>query len=154
MFVRSEPTEPNCGELCRQSTEYVSKERGARSLGYTVRKEVLDDFPALMPCEAYTDLVTRMKPVVCKSGIPDKTCNGGRICYPIHHDEFHKEVVMVHRYAKLEDILEKRIESPLPLSVIPNHMGINLCSVDGISWTKQTDGQLVNLTIHFLPADR
>jgi hypothetical protein len=42
--------------------------------------------------------------------------------------------------------------SPLPLSVIPNHMGINLCSVRGLSWVKQEDGQLVELTIHFTPA--
>lgn len=42
--------------------------------------------------------------------------------------------------------------SPLPLEVIPNHMGINLCSVEGIGWEKQDDGQLVALTIHFIPA--
>lgn len=42
--------------------------------------------------------------------------------------------------------------SPLPLSVIPNYMGTNLCSVEGISWTEQDDGQLVSLTIHFIPA--
>ena len=41
---------------------------------------------------------------------------------------------------------------PLPLSVIPNYMGINLCSVDSESWVKQDDGQLVSLTIHFVPA--
>jgi hypothetical protein len=41
---------------------------------------------------------------------------------------------------------------PLPLEVIPNNMGINLCSVEGMSWTKQDDGQLVSLTIHFVPA--
>jgi hypothetical protein len=41
---------------------------------------------------------------------------------------------------------------PLPLRVIPNYMGINLCSVEGMSWQKQSDGQLVNLTIHFIPA--
>lgn len=40
---------------------------------------------------------------------------------------------------------------PLPLSVIPNQMGINLCSVESIQWTKQEDGQLVNLTINFTP---
>lgn len=40
---------------------------------------------------------------------------------------------------------------PLPLSVIPNYMGINLCSVESISWEKQSDGQLTNLTIHFIP---
>ena len=42
-------------------------------------------------------------------------------------------------------------ESPLPIEVIPNNMGINLCSVDAISWQKQDDGPLVNLSIHFLP---
>lgn len=42
-------------------------------------------------------------------------------------------------------------ESPLPLEVIPNKMGINLCAVDSITWTRQDDGQLVNLTINFVP---
>jgi hypothetical protein len=41
---------------------------------------------------------------------------------------------------------------PLDPAVIPNHMGINLCSVEGMSWTRQDDGQLVSLTIHFQPA--
>ena len=40
---------------------------------------------------------------------------------------------------------------PLPLSVIPNHMGINLCSVKSVAWVKQDDGQLVSLTINFDP---
>ena len=42
--------------------------------------------------------------------------------------------------------------SPLPLEVIPNSMGINLVSVESISWEKQDDGQLKNLTINFIPA--
>ena len=42
-------------------------------------------------------------------------------------------------------------ESPLPIEVIPNYMGINLVSVEAISWTRQDDNQLVNLTIHFIP---
>ncbi len=42
---------------------------------------------------------------------------------------------------------------PLTLSVIPNYMGINLCSVEAISWTRQDDGQLTNLTIHFIPSN-
>ncbi|HSX23299.1 MAG TPA: hypothetical protein VLE97_11050 [Gaiellaceae bacterium] len=42
-------------------------------------------------------------------------------------------------------------ESPLPLEVIPNMMGINLCSVEAITWTRQQDGQLVSLSIHFIP---
>lgn len=39
-----------------------------------------------------------------------------------------------------------------PLEAIPNHMGINLCSVEALTWTKQDDGQLVSLTIHFIPS--
>lgn len=42
-------------------------------------------------------------------------------------------------------------KSPLPIEVIPNYMGINLCSVEAISWTRQDDNQLVSLTIHFTP---
>jgi hypothetical protein len=40
---------------------------------------------------------------------------------------------------------------PIPLEVIPNTMGINLCSVHSVAWAKQDDGQLVGLTINFLP---
>lgn len=40
---------------------------------------------------------------------------------------------------------------PLPISVIPNNMGINLCSVDSIEWHKQPDGQLTYLKINFIP---
>jgi hypothetical protein len=42
-------------------------------------------------------------------------------------------------------------DSPLPLEVMPNKMGINLCSVSALTWTKQDDGQLINLIIHFKP---
>jgi hypothetical protein len=31
-------------------------------------------------------------------------------------------------------------------------MGINLCAIEGMTWTRQDDGQLVSLTIHFQPA--
>jgi hypothetical protein len=41
---------------------------------------------------------------------------------------------------------------PLDPSVFPNHMGINLCAIEGMSWTRQEDGQLVSLTVHFQPA--
>jgi len=47
-------------------------------------------------------------------------------------------------HAKVSDIIEGKAESPLPIDVIPNNMGINRCSVDAISWQKQDDGQLVN----------
>ena len=42
-------------------------------------------------------------------------------------------------------------DCPFPLSVIPNYMGINLCSVESVAWTKQEDGQIVMLKINFLP---
>ena len=50
------------------------------------------------------------------------------------------------------ELLASESPPPIPLDVIPNYMGINLCSVEGLSWTKQADGQLVSLTIHFTPA--
>ena len=42
-------------------------------------------------------------------------------------------------------------DCPLPIETIPNYMGVNLCSVEAISWKRQDDNQLVNLTIHFTP---
>jgi transcriptional regulator with XRE-family HTH domain len=45
----------------------------------------------------------------------------------------------------------KNNNCPLPISVIPNNMGISLCSVDSVSWHKQPDGQLTSLTIKFKP---
>lgn len=54
-------------------------------------------------------------------------------------------------FKKVSDLVKDDSICPLPLEVIPNYMGINLCSVDAISWQKQNDGQLTNLTIHFLP---
>ena len=56
-------------------------------------------------------------------------------------------------FKKVIDLIENKEKCPFPLEVIPNHMGINLCSVDVISWQKQNDGQLTNLTIHFLPEE-
>ena len=50
----------------------------------------------------------------------------------------------------IEELIKTK-ESPLPLDVIPNFMGINLVSVDSITWTEQDDGQLVNLMINFIP---
>ena len=56
-------------------------------------------------------------------------------------------------FKTIEELINNNEYCPLPLDIIPNNMGINLCSVDGISWQKQSDGQLVNLTIHFIPND-
>lgn len=60
---------------------------------------------------------------------------------------------MEHFKASAADIVDGKVESPLPLDVIPNQMGINLCSVDSLEWTRQEDGQLVDLKINFIPAD-
>ncbi len=54
-------------------------------------------------------------------------------------------------FKTVDEIIKNKEQAPLPLEVIPNHMGINLCSVQALSWQKQKDGQLTNLTIHFLP---
>jgi hypothetical protein len=58
---------------------------------------------------------------------------------------------MKHFTKKVKDIVEKNENCPLPLGIIPNNMGINLCSVDSISWTELPDGQLNDLTIKFIP---
>ena len=51
----------------------------------------------------------------------------------------------------IDDLIESGEKSPLPLHVIPNYMGINLCSVDSLTWTRQEDDQLTSLTINFIP---
>lgn len=56
-------------------------------------------------------------------------------------------------FKKVSELIENKEYCPLPLEIIPNHMGINLCSVEAISWEKQSDGQLTNLTIHFIPSN-
>ena len=53
----------------------------------------------------------------------------------------------------VKEMIANDEKSPIPLSIFPNHMGINLCSVESITWTKQDDGQLVSLTVHFVPSE-
>ncbi len=55
---------------------------------------------------------------------------------------------------RVDDLLDAGEDAPLPLSVIPDSMGINLCSVEDLTWTRQDDGQLVDLTIHFDTANK
>lgn len=57
-------------------------------------------------------------------------------------------------FATTDEIVKGQIVAPLNVSVIPNHMGINLCAVEGLSWIEQPDGQLVSLTIHFNPVTK
>jgi len=53
---------------------------------------------------------------------------------------------------RVSDIIKNDEYCPFPLEIIPNNMGINLCSVKTVSWQKQDDGQLVNVSINFDPA--
>lgn len=39
------------------------------------------------------------------------------------------------------------------IQTIPNNLGINLCSVKGIEYEKQEDGQLLTLTVKFIPSN-
>lgn len=55
--------------------------------------------------------------------------------------------------AKIQDIIDGKIKSPLDIAVIPNYMGINLCCVDSIEWVRRDDNQLETLTINFIPAE-
>lgn len=57
-------------------------------------------------------------------------------------------------FKTVNELIENNEKCPLPLSVIPNYMGINLCSVEAISWQQQEDDQLTYLTIHFLPENK
>lgn len=60
---------------------------------------------------------------------------------------------METHFKKITELVENDNYCPIPISVIPNNMGINLCSVDAISWQKQNDGQLTQLTIYFIPEE-
>lgn len=67
--------------------------------------------------------------------------------------QVHGEQCMKFEYLKVANSGDLQTAyCPLPLAVIPNHMGINLCSVERVEWESQDDGQLVSLTIRFTPA--
>ena len=53
----------------------------------------------------------------------------------------------------MDELVKNPKLCPLPIGVIPNNMGINLCSVDSISWQRADDGQLTSLTIYFFPEE-
>ncbi len=56
-------------------------------------------------------------------------------------------------HKSIADIIKDPEACPFPIVVIPNEMGINLCSVDSISWQIRKDTQLVSITVYFKPAD-
>lgn len=43
-------------------------------------------------------------------------------------------------------------EYPIDLSMFPNNMGINLCSVKGIKSVRKENGELVSVTVDFIPS--
>lgn len=53
----------------------------------------------------------------------------------------------------IEDAVMNDAYCPIPLDVFPNLMGINLVSVDSVEYTKQEDGQLVSMTVNFIPSN-
>jgi len=61
---------------------------------------------------------------------------------------------MKHLKVKVQDVVDGKEKSPLPLEVIPNFMGINLVAVDNVEWDELDDGQIVALTINFTPVMR
>lgn len=65
-------------------------------------------------------------------------------------EDLHKYEIPV---ADNKDIIEDEKSSPISFSVIPNYMGINLCSVRNIEWERQDNGELTYLKINFLPAN-
>lgn len=52
----------------------------------------------------------------------------------------------------IADLVRDPEQSPIPLHVFPNYMGINLCAVESITWSQLDDGQLVSMSIDFIPA--
>ena len=52
---------------------------------------------------------------------------------------------------KVENLVTDKQDCPLPLEIIPNNMGINLVSVESISWNRQEDGQIISLSVDFKP---
>lgn len=60
------------------------------------------------------------------------------------------EIRTIETTMTVEEVLNEK-ECPLPLDVITDRMGINLCSVESVTWSKQDDGQLFRVAITFIP---
>jgi hypothetical protein len=62
-----------------------------------------------------------------------------------------KEIIRKY-YPIAEGTLNK--DFPIPLNVISNQMGINLCSVEGMEEVKRKDGQLISVRVDFNPVKK
>ena len=51
----------------------------------------------------------------------------------------------------IEEVVKNNAYCPISIDVFPNYIGINLVSIDSVEWVKQEDGQLVSLTVNFIP---
>lgn len=73
--------------------------------------------------------------------------------YPCKPDIFEKTYKKVDsdfiiEFKTIEELIKEQNSF---ISAIPNNLGINLCSVQGIEYERQADGQLNKLTIIFIP---
>lgn len=55
---------------------------------------------------------------------------------------------MTKEFKTIDQLIEENYNF---ISAIPNYLGINLGSVEGIEFTRQDDGQLISLNIIFKP---
>jgi hypothetical protein len=58
---------------------------------------------------------------------------------------------MTTKKVTIEEVVKNNVYCPIPVNLFPNYMGINLVSIDSVEWTEQEDGQLVTLTVNFIP---
>jgi len=64
-----------------------------------------------------------------------------------------KQNKMITEKVTIEEVVNNNAYCPISIDVFPNLMGINLVSVDSVEYTKQEDGQLVSMTVNFIPSN-
>jgi hypothetical protein len=61
----------------------------------------------------------------------------------------------INKYsATIEELVSGTSKIAFPINIIPNNMGINLCTVDSIDFESLDDGQLVSVKINFIPEEK
>jgi hypothetical protein len=58
-----------------------------------------------------------------------------------------------NHFRTITDIIDNEDgpKPPIDISFFPNYMGINLCSVESMAWSRLEDGQLMQMTVYFKP---